>query len=125
MAYHITWNQEGTIVNLSGLLSIDEINEANGIVHGDARLDNHKYSIWNFLEADLSQLTESDLLQPAATDGAASISILDMKVAIVAVDSHAVKVLEHYVQYAIQVTTWWEFGIFNSMQDALHWAESL
>ncbi len=125
MAYHITWNQEGTIVNLSGLLSIDEINEANGILHGDARLDNHKYSIWNFLEADLSQLTESDLLRPAATDGAASISIPRMKVAIVAVDSHAVKVLGHYVQYAIQVTTWWDFGIFNSMQEALHWAESL
>ena len=65
---------------------------------------------------------ESDLFQPAATDGAASISIPRMKVAIVAVDSHAVKVLGHYVQYAIQVTTRWEFGIFNSMQDAMHWA---
>ena len=125
MTYHIAWHDQGTVVDLTGTISIDEINEANGRLHGDARVENHEYSVWNFLEADLSQVSEQDILVPAAIDRAASISIRRIKVAFVAVaDSHAINILLHYVNAAERDIENWEFGIFGSTKDAMDWIEA-
>ena len=37
MAYKITWKEKGTVLECSGSLSIQEINEANGILQSDPK----------------------------------------------------------------------------------------
>ncbi len=124
MSYQITLKEKGTIVECSGTLSIQEINEANGLLHGHARFDEHTYQIWNYENADLSQITEDEMVEPAATDWAATISVPKMKVALVVRDDHAVKLCEHYIERSKEYTSKWECQLFDSMDDALEWVES-
>ncbi len=124
MTYHITWNEKGVILNLLGEINIQEINEANGIIQGDARLEDLKYQIWDLLEADLSPISKIQVEVPAAIDLAASKSVLKMKVAFIAQESHSVEVCQHYIKESKDLGSPWEFGLFNCMGNAMEWGES-
>lgn len=124
MAYQITYKERGSIVNCSGTLNIQEINEANGVLHGHESFDKHRYQIWNLLNADMSQITEEEMNEPAATDLAAGLSVFKMKVALVVRDNYAVKLCENYRNVVRELGSNWECQIFNSMNDAQKWIES-
>ena len=124
MAYHIIWKKEGAILTFSGGLSIEEINKANGILHGDPRIESHKYTIWDFSGASLSSITEDEIDQPAATDSAAASYVNKMKVMLVVQEAHATKVCNRYIETAKQFISNWEFAIFNSMVGATMWIDS-
>ncbi len=124
MAFQVTWKEKGTILNFSGSLSIQEINKANELLQDDARLDDHTYSIWNFLEADLSSITEKEMNQPASIDSAVAISVPKMKVALIAQENHAVELCKYYIERTKKFGTTWEFHLFDCMDDAIKWGES-
>ena len=121
MAYHITWEKNGTVLNFRGKLSIQEINQANWTLHSDARIDHHKYSIWFLLEADLSSITKTDILNAAAMNRVASTYLHSMKVALIAQEIHAVEICNYYIESTKKDDSTWEFGLFDSIESAIEW----
>ncbi len=93
------------------------------MIHGDARLVDHGYTIWNLLKADLSSITKGEMCQPAATDRAAATYVHRIKVAIVAQEIHAVEILSHYIERFDEPGSTWELGLFDCMSDAVEWAK--
>ncbi len=124
MAYRIAYSDRGSIVECSGSLSIKDIHEVNGVLHGHARFDEHTYQIWNLVNADMSQITEDDMHEPAATDRVAEISVPKMKVALVVRDDYAVKLCEFYRKQIEEQGSKWKCCLFDSMDDAQEWVLS-
>lgn len=82
MAYQIEWTKTAVTVTLHGEINIEELDEANGKLHGDARIEDMKYNVWDFLDADLGPITKIEIEDTAAIDMVASRSVHKMKVAL-------------------------------------------
>ncbi len=124
MAYRITYTETGSIVDCSGAFNMQDIHDANGVLHGHARFSGHTYQIWNLLKADMSQITEAEMIEPAATDLAAEMSVPKMKVALVVRGDYAVKLCESYRESIGEFDSMWKCQLFDSMDDALEWVTS-
>ena len=124
MAYSMTFRKRGSIISCSGFLNLQDIHDINGVLYGDARFDKHTYQIWNLLNVDLSQITEDEITELAATDWAAGLSVPKMQVALVVRDDHAVKICEHYRKKLNEFESKWECQLFDSMDDAQEWVDS-
>jgi hypothetical protein len=124
MAYCLIWKESGTILNFSGDLSIKEINEANGFLHGNYRIESHRYTIWDLLGANLSSITEDEIDIPAAIDMPAARYVRKIKVLLVVQEAHATQLCKRYIKTASELISNWEFAIFNSMADAKKWIDS-
>lgn len=124
MAYQIIWENRGVFVDCSGKLTIQDIHEANGELHGDKRFDDHRYQVWDFLESDLSSIKMDEMEEPAATDLVASSYAPNVKVAIVVSESYAVELTSHYRATSLEDNSNWECELFKTMNAARKWIDS-
>jgi hypothetical protein len=125
MAYQITWKRNAVVFNFFCELNIHEINKASGTLHGDARFDELKYVIADFLEADLKKIEMTQIEEPAAIDYAASMSVPRMKVALIAQDfSSSAEKCTRYIEESKRFGSPWEIRVFNSLEDADAWGNS-
>lgn len=124
MSYEFSYNERGFVLRFKGNVTIEELNEANGKIHGHAKFDYHRYQIIDLLEANLSSVTKEDAKEPAATDAIASLRKWNVKVVLVAIKSDAVKAAKNYVERAQRLAPTWKFEIFSNFEDALRWAKT-
>ena len=124
MPYDIKFAERGSVICFDGSISIQDINGANAALYGSAEFDQHSYTIWDFLDADLSQISMEEVDEPAATDWASGISIPRMRVALVVLENHAVNLCLHYKKMIHELESGWECQLFDSMDDARRWVDS-
>ena len=108
MPYEFNWKNNGYIVTLTGISSIEEIHEANGKLQGDYRFDEHKFHIWNQLEADLSSVDISKASEPASIDSVAAKYIPGIKVAFIVQEANAVALCMNYIRKSKDFNSTWE-----------------
>lgn len=124
MPYDFDYSEGGYVVRFKGNVTIEELNDANGEIQGHSDFDFHNYQIVDLLKADLSSVNEKAALIPAATDSVASETRKNVKVAVVASESHALSVANSYVKLAREMSSSWEFDVFSTYEDALKWAKT-
>lgn len=124
MAYDLKFGDGGFYLTHSGVVTLEEINTANGHIHGDPRFDEHAFQLIDLLGADFSGVQMAQSRIPAATDYAASISRRAVKVAIVAADDAAVEFCRQYIATAKEMGSTWSFEIFAERGEAEDWARS-
>ena len=125
MAYQITWKEDAVVFTFYGELDINEVHKASGTLHGDARFDELKYVIANFLEADLKKIEMTQIEEHAAIDYAASMSVPRIKVALIAKDfSSSAEKCTRYIEESKRFGSPWEIRIFSSLEDADAWGNS-
>ena len=105
-------------------LSIQEIHSANGELHGDARIGDQKYSIWNLLNADLSSATKKEIVEPAATDFGSSHYIPRMKIVFIAHEAYTIELIHCYIDCCRKLDTLWGISIFDDANRAIQWART-
>lgn len=124
MSYELSYNDRGFVIRFKGDVTIEELNDANGKIHGHAKFDYHRYQIVDLLDADLSSVSGEDAKVPAVTDYIASLRKWNVKVALVAVKSPALNAANNYAEQARQLTPTWKFKIFSTFEDALKWVNT-
>ncbi len=124
MAYDFSFKNNGFFVSHKGMITIDEISEANGRIHGHEYFDSHRYQIINLLQADFSEIDQSSSEEPAATDWVASRFQRNVKVAIVVLEDKAVDFCKQYIYESKNIDSPWVFELFADIKDALKWAET-
>ena len=124
MSYQLSYSERGFVIRFKGKVTVEELNEANGKIHGHAGFDYHRYQIIDLLEADLSSVTEDDTKEPAAIDAIASLRKWNVKVALVVLQNDTLKTVNTYVEQARPLTPTWKFQIFSTFEDALRWAKT-
>ena len=121
MSYYISYKDNGFFLTHKGIITIDEIHKANGLIHGHEEFDSHKYQIINLLDADFSTICQSKSKEPAVTDLVASKSQSNIKVAIVAWEANAISFCKLYISESKQRGSPWDFEIFSDLEAALEW----
>lgn len=121
MAYSIVWNGEGSISTYVGAVSLLEIQESNQELYDDQRFNRIRYSLFDFTLADFSTIESEETKYPAAQDRAISMSVENMKVALIAVESHSKSLCEAYIERSQRFGSTWQFGIFPTVKEALAW----
>lgn len=121
MAYQLKQENNGFLLVHTGTVSIEEINEVNGLIHGHPDFDTHRYQIVDLLAADFSEILTSTAKQPGATDWAASKTVSRVKVAILVEEPDAREFCQEYVSTAQQMGSDWEFALFPCRDEARQW----
>ena len=124
MPYKVKFLEQGSVISLWGPISIKDINDLNATLYGSPEFDHHNYQIWDFLNADLSQISVEEVDEPAAMDSASEQSVPKMRVACVVLENHAVNLCLHYKKMIHELGSKWECQLFDSMEDARRWVES-
>ena len=124
MSYFLTYKNKGFFLTHNGIITIDEIHEANGLIHGHEEFDSHKYQIINLLEANFSSINLNESIEPAATDLVASRIRSNIKVALVARESKAINFCALYISVSKQDGSSWVFEIFSELENALQWGDT-
>ena len=124
MLYKLTWDKAGTVAEFFGRITLDTILEVDQMHYNDPRFDEIHYELYDFSQADLSEVHISDVQVPAAYDFGASHINRCMKVASVATDPHAIELCKHYINVSKGVNSSWSFAIFDDRESALEWCTS-
>ena len=117
----MTWNKAGTVAEFFGKITLDTILEVDQKHYNDPRFDEIRYELYDFAQADLSEVRISDVQVPAAYDFGASHINRRIKVASVATDPHAIELCKHYISVSKGVNSSWSFPIFDNRESALEW----
>ena len=121
MPYTITWRDRGTYTKLVGKVTIDEVAEANNEHYYHSRFKDITYQLFDFTEADCSDVTLADTKYPAAFDTAANFYKKKFKVAMVVADEHTKILCLTYIKHANRYATSWEMEVFDSVAAANTW----
>ncbi len=124
MAYKITWVKNGIINTYTGVISFQEIIDANIAFYNDPRSDSAKYRFFDFSNTDKLMLTEKDIQYLAAMDLGASHSIKNLKTALIAKKPSIVSNLENYRDQSIAINTTWIFQVFSDKEHIQNWASN-
>lgn len=114
MAYKYEWHSDGFIVKLWDTLSIDEIIYVNSQWKDAEIIDTIKWQIWDFTNADLQYIFQSDAQDPKVT-----LSIDYMHVGLVAKDNYSKMLLNTYASRSKELGSKWDIHLFDTIEEAL------
>ncbi len=124
MSYELSYSDGGFLLRFEGNVTNDELNMANGEIHGHEEFDSHRFQVVDVLDADLSLLTEDDAALPAETDAVSATRKWHVKVALIVAKPKDVIVVDSYVAAARQLIPHWEFGVFSTRENGMKWVNS-
>lgn len=118
MGFEIVWEARGACKRFFGHVSDDELMDAVADIEGDARFDELRYVINDFLQVDSFGVTEETVLAISAIDAAAALSNPHIKIAVVATDSQIQTLAE---LYAASPWNAYPTEIFSTIEAARAW----
>lgn len=124
MTIKYNWNTQGVIVKLSGDVSIEDINDSTGVLHGDPRIEKCHYTIWDFCSVKNFSVLMDETIEPAAINMVASRYIFKIKIALVTDNPLIVDACKQYIEQGREFIPRWDFEVFSKMEDAHIWAKS-
>ncbi|MCW3807571.1 hypothetical protein [Plebeiibacterium marinum] len=119
MSFNVEWRGANIIVKFSGLVSYQEINEADGIIYGNKHFDQMQYQVFDFSGIDGFNVNELEMKMIGTLDKASSHWNNSVKVAVITDDPKIVELTRVYE--GVMDDSDWETKIFKSMEDALKW----
>ncbi len=120
---HITiWEENGIYWKYSGVVTLQEVFEANNEMYGNPKFDHISYQIVDFLEVDKLDFKDEDVAVPAATDFSTTTYVRPQKIALVA-NALPIRVLCHsYIEESLEMGSPWQFQLFHTLEEAREWA---
>ncbi len=124
MTHITTWEQEGVFLQFSGTLTLEEIRQCNDELYSDPRFSNVKYQVCDYSDVEQINLTIKETKVLAAIDKGASVSITEMKVALITTDKQLMELGSQYIETSKKLNSTWEFCLCDSVEDARKWISS-
>ena len=124
MAYITRWEEQGVCWQLSGVVTSQEIFDFTNEFYENPQSDTVSYQIVDCLKIERFELDSETMLEIAALDYAASLSIRHIKVALVGKDSQVKKINQEYLEYSAGFNSNWIIKIFENMSDARIWVST-
>lgn len=118
MSYEITWEPFGVVKRFYACLTGDDLKQTGMQLHGDARFDEIRYVINDFLGVTEVAVTEADVEEINAIDNAASYSNRKLKLSVVATNERIVELARQYGNSPDNVHP---FGTFSTIDAARKW----
>jgi len=117
----IQWEGEGVFLHFSKTLDLGDITRCNDEMYKDARLDNADYQIWDFTEVENIKMDADEAKVPAVIDKGASVSIPNLKIALVAINEDVIELCYQYIETSTKLHSTWKFQVCQKLEDARNW----
>jgi len=121
MSETIKWEEKGVSLHFFGELNLSDVTRCNDEMYEDPRLDNAKYQLWDFSDVESVNMDADQAKKPAVIDKGASVSIPNLKVALVAMDAQLVELCNQYIETSTKMHSSWEFYLCDKVEDAKKW----
>ena len=121
MAYITRWEDQGICWQLIGVVTSQELFDFTNEFYDNPKSDTISYQIVDCLNIERFELDGETMLEIAALDYAASLSIRNIKVALVGKDAHVNMFNQQYIEYSTRLNSNWIIRIFENMEDARNW----
>ncbi|MDD5248742.1 MAG: hypothetical protein PHY45_07145 [Rhodocyclaceae bacterium] len=118
MAFDIVWEARGAYKKFCGHVADDELLQSVRELHGDARFDDVRYVINDFLPIDSFAIAADTVLYIAAIDHAAARSNANIKIAVVTTDPQAAALAELYIASPLHA---YPTRVFATLAEARAW----
>ena len=118
MSHQLKWESKGVYWKYSGHVSGEEVIDASTIIYGDPRFDNLRYKLVDFLDVELFEMTETDMLKIAAQHNVAIISNPRIKNALI-YNSHTKSLTEKFCDFFKDSS--WDVRAFQNLNEANNW----
>jgi hypothetical protein len=119
MPYTITWMPDGVLIRLSGEITFEENMKFNGEIYGDARFESLRYEIGDFREVTKFHVSEKETTVIANLERHSARWNSRMKVAHITSDPYMISLIRQYEES--MTDTAWDFGLFETMEEAEAW----
>lgn len=124
MPYTTNWEKNGIYWQLSGVVTSEEIFNFTNSFYQDPKSDTIKYQIVDCLNIIKFELSDNTMKEVAALDYAASLSIHNIKVALLINDSDSKTINQTYINYLHTFNSDWVVKIFDNLNDARQWVSA-
>lgn len=121
MPYKTNWEENGICWQLNGVVSAQEIFEFTNAFYENPESDAVNYQIVDCLNVERFELDDETMAEIAALDYAASLSILNVKVALVGDTPHIKAINQQYFEHSGKFRSNWEIKMFKDMDTARFW----
>ncbi len=121
MPFKTIWEDRGVLFDFIGVVTAQEIVNAQELFYGDERSDSSKYILFDISSIEQLLIGKQDINLFAARDAGASKSLLSLKVALIAKDQNMKSLLQKYIEVSLTVNSSWTFEIFDDIVDARKW----
>ena len=123
MPYAITWTENTFLAEFVGTITARDIEAVNHVFSGDARMDDVRYSIWDFSHASSIEIPEHEIEEAAAFDKGVSIVRQTLRGALIASNDQVKGCLEKYLAMASNLDVHWDTRLFDDIETARGWLE--
>lgn len=121
MSFEIKWQTKGLVVKFKGDVTIQEIDAMNEALYSDARFENCRYQMFDFISADLSGIKIDELNETARNDAEMSQAFPTPAVGIISQQPIGGALAYHYKMLAEAHRIVWDIQIFRTLADAEKW----
>ena len=119
MPFEIVWQQpSGLIKRHFGHVTGREVLDANVLAEGDARFDDLRYVIHDFLGCTSLTASPEEIREIVAIDKAASRSNPNIRAAVIATHPEVMAAADSYINHPLNA---YAVRLFGSMDDACAW----
>lgn len=127
MPYKTTWDNHGICWQLEGIITSQEIFDLTNDFYQNPKSDRIKYQIVDCTHVEQFALddTISTMAEIAALDYAASLSIHNVKVALVATRPKIKRINQEYIDNSRLLHSNWEIKIFDDLLSARNWVSGI
>lgn len=123
MSFQVTILPHGSICSFKGVLSLSELEGVTAGLHADKRLKGHSFGVLDFSDADLSEISSTDIRHPAALDKAVAMHVPYLRVGFVSGKRGTVELCKAYIESSKKFGSTWEYKIFGHLDEAINWGE--
>ncbi len=121
MPYRTIWEENGIKWEFYGVVTSEEIEQANETFFSDPRSKTAQYQIVHTLETEEVEWRPLDMVEITFNDVAASKSGMQLKLAYIADKERIREKIEKYIAMSKNLNSEWEFKGFNSEKAAREW----
>lgn len=122
MTFNINWDKKGVYIKFRGLVTAQDLIDANNYVISNANFELINYQIFDFLNIDNFKITSYDISIIGVMDKSQTDFKKEMKVAIITDDDDVKRITSEYDQ--IMSGSNWITKIFSTLEDARTWCVS-
>ena len=119
MTFNINWDKDGVYVKFSGVVTAQDLIDANNYVLSNANFESINYQIFDFLHVDDFKVTSHDITLIAMMDKSQIESKKEMKIAILTMNNYVKELTLEYDQF--MTGSDWETKIFETAEAAKEW----
>lgn len=119
MTFNINWDKKGVYVKFRGIVTAQDLIDANNYVLSNAKFESINYQIFDFLRIDDFKITSHDITLIATMDKSQTESKEEMKIAILTGNNYVKEITSEYDQFMIGSD--WKTKIFETAEAAKDW----